>query len=68
MKTAIEDMNIHELRTKKGELVAELRAVVARIQELEWLEMTPELTDAELVPGPAAASQHNAHPEGEEAV
>ena len=74
MPKALEDMNIHELRTKRDEVWAELEAVEARMRELEppigWSSSVqrrrinnpdspvPETTAAE--PGP------NAHPEGED--
>lgn len=69
MKKALEDMNIHELRTRRDEVWAELEAVEARMQELEppigWSSrvqrrVRPEPQPVE--PGP------NAHPEGEEAA
>jgi hypothetical protein len=35
MKKALEEMNIHELRTKRDEVWAELEAVEARMREFE---------------------------------
>jgi hypothetical protein len=74
----IEDMTIHELRSRKDEVQAELAAVVARIQELERIDMGlpagvegvpwsskvqhQPLTEPEPEPSP------NAHPEGEDAA
>ena len=75
MKT-LEEMNIHELRTKRDEVWAELEAVEARMRELEppigWSSsVRRRRINNPDSPVPAAAPEAepgpNAHPEGEDA-
>jgi hypothetical protein len=67
MKKALEDMNIHELRTRRDEVWAELEAVEARMRELEppigWSSKVQRNPLQEPEPEP----KPNAQPEGADA-
>jgi hypothetical protein len=56
----IEEMNLHELRDWKMQVMAELKAVMARIHELELIEAGLGAVPPVKEPGT------NAHPEGED--
>jgi hypothetical protein len=69
---SIEEMDVHELRNRKDEMTAELRAVVARLQELERIGLGLEpLAEAEpkpeVEPKQSVEPKPNAQPEGADA-
>jgi len=68
MAKTIEDMTIHELRSRKDEVQAELAAIVARIQELERIEMGLPASEPNPRPVPGQPGGPNAHVEGEDAA
>ena len=65
---AIESKTVPELLTMKDELQAELAAVVARLQELERIEMGLPASEPNPRPVPGQPGGPNAHVEGEDAA
>jgi hypothetical protein len=69
MMKSIEEMDVHELRNRKDEMTAELRSVVARLQELERIGLGLEpLAEAEPEPEAESKPKPNAQPEGADAA
>jgi hypothetical protein len=64
---AIESKTVPELLTMKDELMAELAAVVARLQELERLGIGFPASEPNPKPESGQPGGPNAHPEGADA-